>query len=244
MRTRLFQGIQDGNQAATPGPTCDIVSSCMRRPQIILICLSLFAAYAGLNAQPPAPLGIFTNEGPVGAVTKGSLAAFDAAKNEYHITGGGANIWAATDAFYFVWKKVSGDVTLQADVAWSGASPTAHRKAVLMFRQNLDADSAYADAASHGDGSTALQFRGAAKEQSYQIFTTIEGPVRIRIVKKGARYMMYAGKPGEYLNPVGPAEFITLNGEYYVGIGVCSHDAARLETAVFSNVKIEQGSNY
>ncbi len=223
---------------------CDIVSESMRRPQTTIISLVLAAAYSGLSGQTLSPLGIFTNEGPVGAVTKGSMAVFDAARNEYRITGGGANIWATTDAFYFVWKKISGDATLQADIAWSGASPTAHRKAVLMFRQTLDADSAYADAVSHGDGSTALQFRGAPKEQSYQIFTTIEGPVRIRIVKKGARYVVYAGKPDEYLSPLGPAEFITLNGEYYAGIGVCSHDAARLETAVFSNVKIEQGSKY
>ena len=190
-----------------------------KRTAVSICAVLVIAAGIGINetgrAQTSQALGIFTGQGSVGETTKGSMATYDPAKGEYRITGGGANMWADKDAFYFVWKKITGDATLQADIDWVGTSPVEHRKAVLIFRQNLDADSAYADAASHGDGTTALQFRGAAKEQSYQIFTTIEGPVRIRIVKKGARYMLYAGKPGEYLNPIGPAEFPPSGASYH-----------------------------
>lgn len=149
-------------------------------------------------------------------------------------------MWGAADAFYFVWKQASGDMTLTADVQWVGVSAVAHRKAALLIRQSLDPGSAYADAVSHGDGLTALQFRGAPNEQTYEVPTQVEGPVRLRLVRKGNRITMFAGKPNEELKPSGPVEFVSLQDTVYVGLGVCSHAATTLETAIFSNVTLEQ----
>jgi TolB protein len=185
-------------------------------------------------------LGIFTSEGSVGQTPAGVKAQYDAAKGEYRITGGGANMWGAADAFYFVWKKASGDVSLTADIQWVGTSAAEHRKAVLIVRQSLDPGSPYADAVSHGNGLTSLQFRGAANEQTYQIVAAEDGPSRLRIVRKGSRFTMYFGKPGEELKTSGPVEFVTLQEPFYVGLGVCSHVATTLETAIFSNVKLEE----
>ncbi len=185
-------------------------------------------------------LGIFTNQSSVGQTPAGVAAHYDPTKGEYRITGGGANVWGTADAFYFVWKKASGDMTLTADVQWVGTSSAEHRKAVLMIRQSLDPGSAYADAVSHGNGLTSLQFRGAANEQTYQVITQVEGTVRLRIERKGSRFTMYAGKPNEELKVVGPVEYVGLQDPVYVGLGVCSHVATTLETAIFSNVKLEE----
>ncbi|MGA3026086.1 MAG: hypothetical protein ABSF98_15060 [Bryobacteraceae bacterium] len=198
------------------------------------------AVAAGVALAQTANLGIFTDEGSVGQTPPGCKAHYDTATGEYRITGGGANIWNTADAFYFVWKKVSGDITLTADVQFVGTSAAQHRKAVLMIRQSLDPGSAYADAVSHGNGLTSLQFRGAPGESTYQVFTQVDEPARIRIVRQGSRYTMYSGKPGEELKASGPVEYITLQDPVYVGLGVCSHVATTLETAVFSNVKLEQ----
>jgi len=186
--------------------------------------------------------GIFTNEGSIGQTPPGCKARYDASRGEYRITGGGANMWGASDAFYFVWKRASGDLTLTADIQWVGTSAAEHRKAVLMVRQNLDPASPYADAVSHGNGLTSLQFRGAPNEQTYQIVAAEDGPSRLRMVKKGSRFTMYFGKPGEEGKPSSPVEFVTLEGPFYVGLGVCSHVATTLETAVFSNVKLEESA--
>jgi TolB protein len=203
------------------------------------LCAILAAgAFAGLTQT--GNLGIFTNEGSVGTTPPGCEAHYDPAKGQYRITGGGANMWNAVDAFYFVWKQASGDMTLTADVQWVGASAVGHRKAVLMIRQSLDPGSAYADAVSHGDGLTSLQFRGAPNEQTYQVFTHVEGMARLRLVRQGSRYTMYAGKPNEELKPTGPVEYVSLKDPVYVGLGVCSHVATTVETAIFSNVKLEQ----
>jgi hypothetical protein len=201
----------------------------------IVIALGVAVALPQTNS-----LGIFTNEGSVGQTPPGGKAQYDAAKGEYRITGGGANMWGATDAFYFVWKKASGDVTLTADIQWVGTSAAEHRKAVLILRQGLDPSSPYADAVSHGNGLTSLQFRGASNEQTYQIVAAEDGPSRLRIVKKASRFTMYFGKPGEDLKPSGPVEFVTLQEPFAVGLGVCSHVATTLETAIFSNVKLEE----
>jgi TolB protein len=187
-------------------------------------------------------LGLFTNEGSVGQTPPGSKARYDASKSEYRITGGGANMWGAADAFYFVWKTASGDVTLTADIQWVGTSAAEHRKAVLMVRQSLDPGSPYVDAVSHGNGLTSLQFRGAPNEQTYQVVAAEDGPSRLRVVKKGSRFTMYFGKPGEAWKASSPVEFVTLQGPFYVGLGVCSHVATALETAIFSNVKLEESA--
>ena len=191
------------------------------------------------SAQTPA-LGVFTNESSVGQTPPGVKATYDASKGEYAITGGGANVWGTSDAFYFVWKKVSGDVTLTADVKWVGTSTAEHRKAMLMIRQSLEPGSAYADAVSHGNGLTSLQFRGAANENTYQVVAAEDGPARLRLVRKGSRITMFFGKPGEDLKSTEPVEFISMQDPFYVGLGVCSHVATTLETAIFSNVKLEE----
>ena len=129
-----------------------------RKRSFLMVCaLSIVMAMGVAVAWPQTSgLGIFTNEGSVGQTPPGVKAQYDAAKGEYRITGGGANMWGATDAFYFVWKKVSGDVSLSADIQWVGTSAAEHRKAVLIVRQSLDPGSPYADAVSHGNGLTSL----------------------------------------------------------------------------------------
>ena len=203
------------------------------------VVVGMLGAGFGLT-QTTNDLGIFTNAGSVGETPPGGNAHYDAAKGEYRITGGGANMWSTTDAFYFVWKQMSGDVSLSADVQWVGTSTAEHRKAAVMIRQSLDAGSAYADVAAHGSGLTALQFRGAPGEQTYEAMTQIDGPVRIRIVRNNTSYTMYAGKPDAELKEFSTIGLIGMKDPVYVGLGVCSHVATALETAIFSNVKLEQ----
>ncbi|MCU1257907.1 MAG: Periplasmic component of the Tol biopolymer transport system-like protein [Bryobacterales bacterium] len=186
-------------------------------------------------AQTP---GVFESSGDVGVTPQKGKVEFNSSSGEYSVTGGGANIWADADAFYFVWKKISGDVALTADVHFIGTGVVAHRKAALMIRQSLDANSAYADIALHGDGLTSLQFRPSAAAMTQEVRSDLKAPVRIRIERRGQTFTAYAGAPGEELKPAGPAT-VALQDPVYVGLAIGSHDANVLETAVFSNVKVE-----
>ena len=196
-------------------------------------------AVAILLAGVAAPqVGLFESRGDLGVTPKTGSVEYDGATGEYRVTGGGANIWGAEDALHFAWKRLSGDVTLSADVRFLGAGAVGHRKAVLMIRQDLTPGSAYADVALHGDGLTSLQFRPAAGGPTKEIRSTVTGPTRLRIERRGNRFTILAGRSGEELTPSGP-QVVELTDPVYVGIGVCSHDANVLETAVFSNVRIE-----
>jgi hypothetical protein len=201
---------------------------------------SVLAAALGLWAQH-GPAGVFEASGDLGVTPKTGELDYDSASSEYYVTGGGANIWATEDAMYFAWKRLSGDVTLTADVRFIGAGAVGHRKAVLMVRQDLTPSSAYADVALHGDGLTSLQFRPTAGAATEEIRSTVTGPTRIRIERRGNRFTIFAGKPGEELTASGP-QTMQLTDPVYVGVGVCSHDANVVETAVFSNVRLEQAA--
>src|SRR4051794_4902272 len=112
---------------------------------------------ASASAQPVAgSLGVFEGHGDVGAVEHPGSVAYDA-RRSYPVAGSGMNMWSTRDAFHYAWKKASGDIALTADIAFLGTGTEPHRKACLIVRQSLDADSAYVDAALHGDGLTSLQ---------------------------------------------------------------------------------------
>ena len=188
-----------------------------------------------------AKLGFFQNHKDIGVTPKKGSARYDSKKQEYSVTGGGANIWAKTDAFQMVYQQISGDVTLTADVHFVGEGVEHHRKAALMIRQSLEPDSPYADAALHGDGLTSLQYRTAAGEVTKEERSALKGPVRLRIKRRGNEFTMEAGNPGEGLKSSGPVT-VELKDPVYIGLAVCSHNANVLETAVFSKVEMQQGA--
>ena len=121
----------------------------------------------------------------MGTVAHPGSVAFDAAKGTYTVTGGGENMWITRDAFQFAWKRATGDLTLAADISFVGAGKDPHRKACLMIRQDLDADSAYVDVAVHGDGLTSLQFREAKGGATHEVQANVKAPKRVRIEKRG-----------------------------------------------------------
>ena len=104
--------------------------------------LSVLTAYAllvlsarGQHLNGQAPVGDFAGHTDVGITLKAGSASFDDVRHEYSVTGGGENMWGIQDAFHFVWRRVSGDVTLTADMKLQGAGGNPHRKAGLMIRQ-------------------------------------------------------------------------------------------------------------
>jgi TolB protein len=147
-------------------------------------------------------------------------------------------MWFAADALQFVWKKMSGDVTLTADISFLTKTGNEHKKAALMLRQSLDADSVYADIALHASGLTSLQFRDEKGAITREIQSNLSAPKRLRITKRGDYVYMSLGDTD--LKAAGGWIRIPLQGPFYVGLGVCSHDKDVVEQAVFSNVELTQ----
>ena len=128
----------------------------MRARSIIYLLFLVLVGCAGPD------LGMFEGQSDVGAVKIAGSVEYDEAAGAYTRVGGGTDLWADNDEFLFLWKKIPvGDLALAADIEIVGAIGNPHRKAVLMVRQDLDPNSAYASAALHANGLTALQHRPA-----------------------------------------------------------------------------------
>jgi TolB protein len=187
-------------------------------------------------------LGMFEGHGDIGDVLKKGSVTFDSANMSYTVAGGGENMWFAKDAFHYVWKKASGDVSISSEISFLGTGGNPHRKAGLIIRQNLDPDSPYADAVVHGDGLTSLQYREVKGGPTREIQSNIRGPRRIKIQKEGDYVFMSVAPENEEFCPAGGSFKIKFEEPFFIGIGVCSHDNNVLEKAVFSNVEITSGS--
>jgi TolB protein len=221
-------------RAASSGPRFPSVCGCVRAAQFLMLLSSPVLA-AGADG-----VGVFSSHSDVGAAGIPGTASFDAATGAYTVGGSGENMWAAVDAFQFVWSRVSGDVTLAADIDFLAPdhTPNAHRKACLIIRQSLEPDSMYADAALHGDGLTCLQFREAPGAPTRNVEARIKGPKRLRIEKRGKYVTMSVAAADGQLEPAGGSLRMEFTGSFYVGLAVCSHDNKQFEKAVFSNVEL------
>jgi hypothetical protein len=184
------------------------------------------------------PVGSFDSHGDVGTVLHSGSTTYDPGTKTYTLAGSGENMWFATDAFQFAWKKVSGDTSIAADITFVGLGGNPHRKAVLIFRQTLDPDSPYVDVALHGVGMTALQYRDRKGERTYDIEIDPPAPARLHLEKHGDAFILYLARGEGPLEPAGASIHVPISGTYYVGIGVCAHDANVVERAVFSNVAL------
>src|SRR6202171_5362271 len=108
---------------------------------LALVCATRNSAKAEQTATgAPTGAGIFEGRRDIGTVLHAGSVAYDAAKRSYTIAGSGENMWFGSDAFQFAWKKVSGDVTLTADISFLGKGANEHRKAAFLFRHSSAPD--------------------------------------------------------------------------------------------------------
>ena len=200
------------------------------------------------------PIGQFDAQTDVGGPLAPGSASYDAAAKTYTINSAGYNIWYQRDEFRYLWKKVSGDVSLAANVVWPNIDDFHDRKVALIIRDSLDDDSRQIMTAQHGNGMvhiswrpekgsqmTDVEYRSARQpragmdEKGPQTFH----PARIGIEKKGDQFQLYLSWQGEPLHAEGAPVTFKTNGPFYVGIGFTSHLPANVLTAKVSDVVLE-----
>ena len=96
-----------------------------------LFIVALCAATLPPSTAHAQTLGIFEGQSDVGIVTPPGAGTYDPTTSTYTITSAGANLWGTTDAFHYLWKKASGDLTLTADIDFPDTTGehNPHRKA-------------------------------------------------------------------------------------------------------------------
>ena len=184
-------------------------------------------------------IGIFEGQSDVGASLVPGSSRFDPLSKQYTINSAGYNIWYSRDEFRFLWKKMSGDVSLATDVRFPNATGFFDRKAVVIIRQSLDDDSEEVMVARHGAGLMHLAWRPEKNKMILQIKVSEKSAMRIGIEKRGENYSMFVSLNGEPMHQLGDPIKLAFKESFYVGIGFCSHIPDKTDTAVLSNVVLE-----
>ena len=205
------------------------------------------------------PIGIFEGQSDIGAALVSGSSNFDPVNKRYTIVSAGYNVWYVRDEFRYLWKKMSGDVSLAADITFPDSLGFGDRKAVLVIRQNLDDDSKEAIVALHGAGMIHLAWRpetgSRIKDMEYRIGSRGGIPggkspddlvtnhaERIGIEKRGDSFSLFVSMDGEPMHQFGAPVQLHINEPFYVGIGFCSHLPDKTDTAVLSDVVLENKS--
>jgi TolB protein len=199
---------------------------------LVLSAILLTSSYA-----QPSSYGIFQKSSDVGPVAIKGSSAYDPETQAYRIEGAGTNMWFGTDEFHFLWKKLSGDCILRAQVEFIGEGVEAHRKIGWMVRNTLETNSPHVNACVHGDGLTSLQFRKTIGGETSEVRSDAVAPNIIQLERRGGTYILSTAVFGQ---PFERIEFsdITLNDSVFVGLYVCSHNPDVSEKALFTNVRI------
>ena len=195
------------------------------------------------------PIGRFDGQSDVGGAVVASSASYDPGTRQYTINSAGYNIWYTRDEFRFLWRKVSGDVSLAADIAYPNPKGYGDRKAVLIIRQDLDDDSKEVMTALHGAGLIHLALRpvkGANIKEALRIEAPkgapSTGPKRIGIEKHGDLFSLFVSLDGEPMHEVGAPATLHFDEPFYVGIAFCSHLPDTSDTAVLGNLVFENAA--
>ena len=185
------------------------------------------------------PIGIFQGQSDVGGALVPGSSSYNPAARQYTITSAGYNIWYTRDEFRYLWKKMSGDVSLAADVSFPDTAGYEDRKAVVIIRQSLDDDAKEAMVALHGGGLMHLAWRPEKNQSLKEMRVQEKGARRIGIEKHGDAFAIFVSMTGEPMHQLGQAIQMHIKPPFYVGIGFCSHSPDKVNTGILSNVVLE-----
>lgn len=197
-------------------------------------------------------IGLFEGQSDVGSAVVPGSASYDAKEKRYTLQSAGYNIWYTRDEFRYLWKKISGDVSLAADVTFPNPEGYGDRKVVLIIRQDLDDDAKEIMSGLHGAGMLHLAQR-PEKSANIKEDARLEGKnaakkgqapgptaaKRIGIEKHGDTFTLFVSLEGEPMHPAGATATLHFDEPFYVGVGFCSHLPDKSDTAVLSNVVLE-----
>ncbi len=176
----------------------------------------------------------------VGAVGVSGTASFDSATSAFSVTGAGADIWGAADAFHYAYRTLSGDGSIVARVK-SVENVATWTKAGVMIRATLDPGSPHATMIVSAGKGLAFQRRTAAGGVSVSTAGPLAAAPRwVRIDRAGSTLTAYQSTDGASWSLVG-SDTIAMATQVLVGLAVSSHNTSSAATAAFDSVAIGGG---
>lgn len=190
-------------------------------------------AVSAAAAGPSSAAWLTQDIGSVGAA-----GSFSNSNGTLTVAGSGADIWGTSDEFRFVFKALSGNLTLTARVA-SMTSTAEWAKAGVMIRETLAPNSKYVMHAMSPASGTVFEQRDTAGGSSTHLATTSASvaPSWVRLVRSGDTFTSSVSANGSSWTSTGSTT-VGMSDGVYVGIAVCSVADGTLCQGVFDNVSI------
>jgi len=154
----------------------------------------------------------------------------------FTVRGAGANIWGSADAFHFVYRPLTGDGTITADVT-SVLGTEAWTKVGVMMRATTQPGSPHAFMLVSVSKGLAFQRRTVADGLTHTSGGTGTAPRWVKLTRAGQIITAFTSTDGRTWTIVGRDTF-TMPSTVLAGLAVSSHDVTRLATATFASVAI------
>ena len=184
------------------------------------------------GGAPPAP---WLNA-DIGAVGLAGSAGY--CNGQFIISGSGGDIWGTADAFQFVYVYLptgaNCDIRARVD---SVQNTSGNAKAALMIRQSLAAGAIHATVDVEPSAGIELLWRSAnAGTTTSTVIAGQTAPNWVRLTWTNGVFAAYWSPDGTTWNQIGTATGLTMNAGVYVGLAVCAHNNAVLNTSLMDNV--------
>ena len=168
--------------------------------------------------------------------TVGLAGSTSISSGVFTLTGAGADIWGAADAFHFTYQRLTGDGEIVARVASLSATHVWHKVGV-MIRNDLTPGSAHGlMLVSSGKG---LAFQRRVTANGVSTNTTgplLAAPAWVKIARDGDVITASWSGDGATWTVVG-SDTIAMQPTVFIGVANSSHNAAALGTAIVDGVK-------
>ncbi len=188
----------------------------------------------GAAPPPPEATWSFSDIGAVGVAGSNTSAG-----NTITINASGADIWDKADAFRFVYRTVTGDCVVEANVS-SLTSTHPWAKAGVMIRESTAAGARNVFAFLTPASGVVAQQRAAAGGAT--IATNgpwwVGAPYWVRLVRAGSRITAFSSTDGKNWAQFAAYD-VTMGATAQVGFALTSHDNSQLGSAVFADPYVQ-----
>jgi beta-galactosidase len=234
----------------TSGPYSTIASSIASTNYTdsnVVSCQAYYYAVTMINAGNESPNSAEASAELVGAIPPqftsvdiGSVGLSGSASycgGQFNVSGSGADIWTTADAFQFVYTYVP--VSTNCDVrarVLSVQNTSGNAKAAVMIRESLNAGSRHALVDVEPSAGIEFLFRTNTGGSTY--VTNVSGqtaPNWVRLTRTNNTFTAYWSPDGNTWNQIAVTNIPMTNTSAYVGVAVCAHNNAALNTSLIDN---------
>lgn len=189
------------------------------------------STFTNIALLPPA----WTNA-DIGAPGRPGGALFATGTGTWTVSGGGADIYGASDQFHYAMQESAADGALVARVA-SVKNTSPFAKAGVMMRSSTGEGSRYAFVFAT-PGYIGFETRTATGASATGVgFENVSAPVWLKLTRSGSTFIGWWSADGMTWDALG-TQTLSMSATPKAGLAVTAHDDAGLNTSTFANVAL------